>query len=281
MTLLAAQLKRNIVSEGFDLSQSNRMRACVQVLPQEIITAVFSAENELQYLKHYSFKPAEKTGDSLTHLIQAEPFFSQTFESVVIGLSSSCFTFVPAPLFQQKNMQDWLAFNHEIPKGSVVLQDELKSCDSRLVYAVPEGVKNSLDRSFPNNITKCYMSSLVENLSAGRLRKCSLDIHPAAFDLILSDGKLVMANTFLYESAEDLLYFLLASLQQNNFKPAETEVILSGEIESGSALHELLKEYIPHLKFAVMDKSILLKEEFISLPHHFYHSLFNLYLCAL
>jgi hypothetical protein len=96
-------------------------------------------------------------------------------------------------------------------------------------------------------------------------------------DIALYQNRLLFFNSFSFQAAEDFLYFILASLEQNNCTLESTEIILAGEIETGSALYNTLKKYVPKIKFAVADKSIVRKNDFAKLPDHFY---FIIYTCA-
>ncbi|HEX7414124.1 MAG TPA: DUF3822 family protein, partial [Bacteroidia bacterium] len=145
-------------------------------------------------------------------------------------------------------------------------------------------LKIGIDQTFPNNHIKHKTTCLIESLTdiaSKRYKTCLVHVGTDSFDVALYDKKLILFNTFEYQSTEDFLYFILASLEQNKFSIEETEIVLAGEIETQSALYDTLQDYFPKVKFAVHNKAIVLNNDFAKLPNHFYYSLFNLYLCAL
>ena len=236
------------------------------------------------YLQHYTYKSNEKASEVFDHLVRTEVFFSQTYLNVYVSILNPLYTIVPTALYLADNKADWLKFNHVMPADTLVLSDDTYSSDSKCIYGISEKLKGLIDHTFPNNQIKHKITCISESLSdiaSKKYTSCLVHVGTDSFDVALYNKKLLFFNTFEYQSTEDFLYYILATLEQHNFLPDETEITLAGEIETQSALHDTLKEYFPKLKFAVRNKSIVLKHDFEKLPDHFFYSLFNLYLCAL
>jgi len=281
---LAAKIKTKIIAPDFDFKQSSKLRACIEISTTDIVTALFSAQNELVYLQHYTFKSSEKINEVFEHLVHTEVFFSQVYLNVYISILNPLYTIVPTSLYQSDNNDRWLKFNHTVTDDVVVLNDDVYSTDSKCVYAVNQKLKTLIDQTFPNNHIKHKTTCITESLAgfvSKKHKSCLVHVGADSFDIALYNKKMLFFNTFEYQSTEDFLYFILASLEQNKFQVEETEITLAGEIEANSALYDTLKEYFPKLKFAVNNKTIVLKNDFEKIPNHFYYSLFNLYLCAL
>lgn len=284
MKTVAAKIKTKLIAPDFDFKQSPKLRACLEISSTDIVTALFTAKNELVYLQHYTFKSSEKINEVFDHLLHSEVFFSQGYASVYISISNALYTVVPSSLFQADDKEKWLAYNHVISGEDLVLSDDINSTDSKCVYAINQKLKILIDQTFPNNHIKHKSTCITESLAglASKTHKtCLVHVGTDSFDVALYDKKLLFFNTFEYQSTEDFLYFILASLEQNKLAVEESEIVLAGEIEAQSALYDALKEYFPKLKFAVQNKTIVLNNDFAKLPNHFYYSLFNLYLCAL
>ncbi|MHB8261664.1 MAG: DUF3822 family protein [Bacteroidia bacterium] len=284
MKTVAAKIKTKLVAPNFDFNQSAKLRACIELSATEVFCVLFSDKNELVYLQHFTFKPNEKIEESFAHLVHTEAFFSQNYLSVHIGVSNALYTLVPTSLFQSDTKEKWLTYNHVIDDAAMMLSDDFNSTDSKCVYSLNEKLKVLIDQTFPNNHIKHKTTCLIESLAdvaSKRYKTCLVHVGTANFDVALYDKKLILFNTFEYQSTEDFLYYILASLEQNKFLIEETELVLAGEIETQSALYDALKDYFPKVKFAVHNKAIILNNDFAKLPNHFYYSLFNLYLCAL
>jgi hypothetical protein len=284
MKTLSINSKLKISSPVLDLKKHAQLRACIELSANEIILALFTLENELVYLEHFVLKANERAAYVLEYLAQNNEFFAHSYATVSVGHSSWHYTLVPGALFDSANKEQLLRFNHPIASQETVLSDEIFSAESFCVYSVDPKVKGLLDRIFPNNHVKHVATCLIEGLpavSSKTHKTCLVHVGAERMDVALYHKKLLFFNSFQYQTAEDFLYFILASLEQNGAALEETEVVLAGEIEAGSALYHTIHKYIPKVKFAVTDKNILKKNDFVKLPEHFYFSLFNLYLCGL
>ncbi|MFN6040244.1 MAG: DUF3822 family protein, partial [Bacteroidota bacterium] len=86
--------------------------------------------------------------------------------------------------------------------------------------------------------------------------------------------------TFNYTNPEDILYFALFAMDQNGFDQLTERVLIAGEIENGSGIHKLLKQYIKNLSFAVTDKSLVRENKIAEMPHHYFFNLLNRLTCG-
>ncbi|MBI3142645.1 MAG: DUF3822 family protein [Bacteroidetes bacterium] len=97
-----------------------------------------------------------------------------------------------------------------------------------------------------------------------------------------SNGKLFLANSFRFNTKEDILYYLVAVAEQSGIKLSEHRVSYSGFLRPTSALKRMLMEYIPDV--VPIDLSI----HHITFPppitpdlQHMYADMFILPLCGL
>lgn len=267
-----------------DLKQHAKLRACIEIAPSEITLALFSLESELVYLEQFILKAGERMHETLEHLVQNHDLFAHNYANVYIGIANAHYTLVPGALFESANKEQLFKFNHALASDEIVLTDEIFSSESVCVYSVNKRIKELLDKAFPNNHIRHKATCLIESLPSADSKThktCLVNVQGENMDVALYQKKLLFFNSFGFQSAEDFLYFILAALEQNNCTLEETEIVLAGEIETGSALYNTIKKYIPKIKFAVVNRSIIKKNDFVKLPEHFYFSLFNLYLCAL
>lgn len=284
MKTLAPDTKVKINSPVLDLKQHSQMHACIELAENTITLALFTASQELVLLEELALKAGERLPETIELLISNHPFFAQPYAQVLIGMAHANYTLVPSPLFDNGAREELYKLNHKLYPGQSVAADEMVGAGSYCLYAVNEKIREMINKTFPNNHLQhkaTYLAASLPGLAAKGRKTCLVNVHGENMDLLLYDQKLVFANSFSCQASEDFLYFMLAALEQNEWKPADTEIILAGGVEAGSALYHTLQKYLPRLRFAVTGKSITRKNDFIKLPDHFYFSLYNLYLCAL
>jgi hypothetical protein len=113
----------------------------------------------------------------------------------------------------------------------------------------------------------CLLPALNSNDNAGVLY---LFFYPRYFSLIASkDGKLQLAQTRTYSTAEDVLYFILNVFQQYAIEK-NSEILTGGFIDEKSKLYETLYQYLEGMKLAPVDETLFASDAFKDYsPHYF------------
>ncbi len=62
--------------------------------------------------------------------------------------------------------------------------------------------------------------------------------------IAITDGNLVLCNSYKAKTNDDIFYFVMLAVEQLNFIPAETELVILGEPPSRTEIFELFKNYI-------------------------------------
>ena len=107
-----------------------------------------------------------------------------------------------------------------------------------------------------------------------------LNVHEQQIELLIKkDKKLLLYNVFNTKSDEDVLYYLLFSIEQFNLNPLTLKLAFSGNRSTGDELFKAIKKYLKYADVVVSDKIIKRKDVFETLPHHYYFSLLNSVLC--
>jgi len=107
-----------------------------------------------------------------------------------------------------------------------------------------------------------------------------MNLHHGTMEICaLKNGALEFYNVFKWNSDEDILYYLLFSLEQFGFDAANVRLTLAGERPLNSALFDALKRYFKHINYTTPAPSLKLSGDLARLPSHYYFSLLNQHLC--
>jgi len=143
-------------------------------------------------------------------------------------------------------------------------------------------LEKTLKKISPSIRIRHHFSPLIEkNLSVNKNksgRRAFVHVQDQRFDLIISEtGKLLLANTFSFQTSEDFIYYLLFACEQLKMNPETLELEITGEVETNSAISSLAKKYIRNIKFGQRPVETRFAKEFEQFPSHFYHNLFSLH----
>jgi hypothetical protein len=226
-----------------------------------------------------------KTNDELisqlSHFISDFDLHKEAYKSVFINWIGSHFTLIPASFYDPDKAREMLEFNVGNIEGEQILTSDVN--DIKFIYSVPADLKNFLDKTFPNhNFKHIGYSSLKLFFSHFQLKNADifLNIHKGQTEvLIKKDKRPVLYNMFKTQSDEDILYFLMFSVEQFDLDPQTLKLYISANRGTNDPLFTAIKKYIRNVDHTVSDKLIIRKEAFEKLPHHYYFSALNRLLC--
>lgn len=217
--------------------------------------------------------------------ILAQEQFKTEFKLVSFALVDSLYTLVPASLFDSSKKFEYLKLNHSLndPLELIFLSEEISGIDSQLVYAYPQILYKFLSGRFQKLSIHHSLVPCLEDFSLQKKNKARVHLHIQSdrFDLIyFNEGKLQMVNSFLYQTVEDFIYYLLYVMEQMQIDRDKIELTLYGEFELRSSLHDLIFQYVRQPELKERSKEINYSRLLDELPRHQFVNLFNLYLCG-
>jgi len=232
------------------------------------------------------FKESVKQNDELSDLflqfLNENGFQKTNYKTVLINWAGNHFTLVPASFYNSEKAKEMLEFNVGSTEGESSFTNDVN--DIKLIFSVPTEIKNSLDKTFPNHSFKHIgYSSMKLFFTHFQLKNADvfLNIHQGQTEvLIKKDKKPVLYNMFKTANDEDVLYYLLFSVEQFDLNPAELKLFVSANKPVTDNLFTAIKKYVRHVDFTVSDKLIVRKEAFEQIPHHYYFSVLNSLLCV-
>ncbi len=210
---------------------------------------------------------------------------SKKYNQVSISIANTYFAIVPKALFQKENLKSYIELNAKVANIVEYRFQILEKEGIVVCFALPKELSDWINQIFPKaKITheiSVVIQSVLRDFHSLSESKVVLNIHKGHFDLMfLSKGKLEFVNSFPFSEKEDLLYFVLFTLEQLNLDPHEIEVFLLGEIKKGSEQHQLLFQYIKNIHFGSRNKNIKISNGLNEIPNHYFYSVFNQSLCV-
>lgn len=226
-------------------------------------------------------KTTEELCNQLTQFISEYDLHKGAYRSVFINWIGNHFTLIPSSFYDAEKAREMLEFNVGDISSEQILTNDVN--DIKFIYSVPGELKSLLDKTFPNhNFKHIGYSSLKLFFTHFQLKNADifLNIHEGQTEvLIKKDKKPVLYNMFRTQSDEDILYFLMFSVEQFDLDPQNLRLFISANRETTDNLFTTIKKYVRNVDQTVSDKLIVRKEDFEKLPHHYYFTALNRLLC--
>ena len=232
--------------------------------------------NELFSLAYYSHDGSDR--NVVAGIFNDHPILQESYFKVLAAYDYPQSTLVPQQLYKAEESQSLLTRLYGVNGTSTVISEPVRGWELYNVYAVPREMHEWMKKKFSaGNYWHQYTIAIrnkAGNVSGGLLQ---VDLRPEDFTVVaLQDGKLLLAQTFVYATPEDILYYLLKICQENGLSQQEVVLSISGLIEKQSALYKDLYQYFIHIEFRNASWN-LPKNDY---PAHFFTSLNDLAQCA-
>jgi hypothetical protein len=251
----------------------------------QISAAVFNKDNtQLYEVCRIAFNESNQHSQNLinelTFFLKDFDILKHTYAHVQIQLLNRLFTLVPKS-FSNGNLKEILAFNLGLTDIKKI-QQSLINNSINFVYTYDHDLHLFLEKTF--NTAKIEHAGAVSAdlfLKSAILKKSDvfLNIHDHVIELMVKkDSDLLFYNVFKWDSNEDILYFLLFSIEQFQLDQSTLLLSIAANLPTTHTLFELMKKYIRHIQF-VSSKAIDVPVE--NLPNHYYFNLLNYHLCEL
>ncbi|WP_424001532.1 DUF3822 family protein [Maribacter sp. IgM3_T14_3] len=202
--------------------------------------------------------------DELQKLFQKHDIENMQFDEVIAVHRNTLFGLVPKSLFNQNHLNEYLKFNTRVLANDVLAYDEVENHELVNVYVPYTNINNYIyelfgEFDYMHNGT-VLLQSLLNNQTQKQETTCFAHVNKNQLDItVLNQRKLLLYNSFKYNTKEDFAYYLLFVLEQLELDPKTVKVKLFGEIEEDDEIYQLCYKYIQNISIFEPSSSQLLK----------------------
>jgi hypothetical protein len=199
-------------------------------------------------------------------LINSDDFESfVTDTEVTFSISDSKATLVPASLYSETEKAKNFEFLFGTSDDVLIQSQEFSNSDTIGVFGVPKGIAEVVSEP----IQTSYFNWL-DGLATDSVKvRANLVFNEKQFTLAIhKEGKLIFSNWFDYSKSDDVLYYLMASLETLKILHSEVEVVLSGKVEKGDKIHTSITKFISKLTFGKHPKNLTFSYSFKEILEH-------------
>ena len=225
--------------------------------------------------------------DFLSEIRTTLPWLESTFKLVKIAFNGKKATLVPDLLFDPGKEAHYYNFNYAPLQEEMVFHDHILPLDVWQVYSVPEAVVVAVREFFPRTRMIHASSLLIESVWINYKNRISsphvfVHIREDNFDLMIFDGRLMSYfNSFPFQNAEEVAYYLIFVLEQLNFNPETVPVVLLGNSAATAGLPALLLRYLRHVEHGRRNEAYSYSYILNQLPPQNCFTLLNFFSCGL
>lgn len=279
---MSAEISINHTSFG---QSSNLADTLVIELSETLIQfcELESAQNKPVFICEYSIENILKhtLSEHFISAIKHFQFSKKQYQHVYINYFTQQFTLCPTTFYNSDANRSMLEFNTGSTLDKVIVTDDVNT-DIKLIYAIDESLKSTLDLIFPSHQLKHSLTVLSKLMLVSEeliKENILLSIHANYIEVVVKqEQKLVLTNQFSIKTQEDVLYYVLFILEQYQLNPITANITIVGNLDTNSELIGSLKKYIKNIRLALGNKSINWSD-ITGAPQHFNYTLINRLFC--
>ncbi len=204
------------------------------------------------------------------------------WNEVRLAVTGRAFTLLPAPLFRPGDEATTLRLHHSLKPTETVHHLTHPTLELVNVFAAENVITNWLTATHgPGGRLLHHTSALLAGLGrqreAGAPRRLYLNLSPDNLTLVVIGQQLEYCNVFAYTTAEDILYFTILVMQEIGLNPDEDQVTIWGELTHDSAVFDLLRTYLRHIRLGARPFDLQYSYRFADVFEHRYFELLSLH----
>lgn len=208
---------------------------------------------------------------------------SHEFRQVQAGLISNEYTLIPEALYRKDD--ELLYFRKNFTDSFRYKIHSRQSHQNHLyvTFGTEPELETELLHLFQDPQILHHSQALIAGFAGHAYsadKNIWLQIHRESLDIVVSENrKLLLVNSFQWQSNEDVLYYLLFVSEQLGVNTDKSGVTISGEVIEGSALYLLIYNHFRNVAFPSRPSTLSNAFSDDDLPFHEYALMYNFSLC--
>lgn len=205
-------------------------------------------------IKFDTSKKTIKIEDHYAEAFKKHPELKDTYDDIMVIHNNNLSTFVPSALFDENYLGSYLQYTTKVFETDFFTYDEISNYQMNAVYIPYININNFLIDNVGSFDYKHVNSILVEKLLEASknndARKMIVNFNPEHFEIIVVENqKLLLFNSFEYQTPEDFIYYLLFTAEQLSLNPEIFPLELLGTINKNDPFYAIAYKYIRNVSF--------------------------------
>lgn len=285
-TVTSYKLIKRVKDESFDLEQLQQYTLLINSGVRDFQVSVWDATTgKVLFFEDYVLG---ETHDHTEHLEAVKALFDSHellqagfWKEVIIGIKNTKFVQVPAALFAEASVADYLKFNAKIEADELVLHSRSSATDAITVFAIHQGLHSLLMAQYKNIPVKFVHQShaIISGCLSYAKTDAPLYIYVDRFKLhilCLRNGRLAYYNQFVIKQFSDYVKYIMLVMKSMNMDQETSQVVLWGYIGKNSPHYQEFVKYVRNVSFGGRLSNLKFGFLFDEIQDHHFFDLFAL-----
>lgn len=214
----------------------------------------------LEILFEKQLNDLEELLEEIKNIFKENAILHLEYQEVLVIHQNNLNTIVPESYFDEKSLRNYLNFNIKVLQTDYIAFDTIQGIEAKNVYVPYVNINNYLFQNFGEFEYKHHSSIFIEKLmkkSQPQEKTMFVNVSERNIDIvILQHEKLLFSNSFLFNTKEDFIYYILFVAEQLQLDNEAFKLYFVGEINTTSGLYQIAYKYIKYVYFLRSNNSI-------------------------
>lgn len=236
-----------------DITEKKYKKLSIQVSLTGLSFCCFDTlNNTVSSFKEIHFDHFDKNikiEDLFANAFEKHPELNEKYDDVLVIHNNNLSTFVPSPLFDENYIGSYLQYNTKVFETDFFAFDEISNYEINAVYIPYVNMNNffidkfgTFDYKHANSILVTKLLDASKNVDT---KKMMVHFNSTHFEIVvIQNQKLLLFNSFEYQTTEDFIYYILFTAEQLNMNPENFPLELIGNITTESPFYKIAYKYI-------------------------------------
>ncbi|MBS9774802.1 MAG: DUF3822 family protein [Tenacibaculum sp.] len=178
----------------------------------------------------------------------------QDFKEVIVIHQNYLSTIVPDEYFDEEKLKTYLDYTIKTLPNDYIVFDGINTIKANNVYIPFVNVNNYLFQNFGEFEFKHHSTVLIEKLMEytknDEKEHFFVNVSKKNIDIVVTkNNELILYNSFLYNTKEDFIYYILFVAEQLEINFKELQLTFLGSIKKNNELYNMAYKYVKHISF--------------------------------
>lgn len=282
--------KLRLVDPEFEAENLSQYELFLAITESSIeLMVVDSLKDKSMYFERFAAGhnvSVTETIEALNELMESHSFLQAAFwKRIVIAHDSPHYTLIPASLFDENFVEHYLPAVRSKEEWDF-LHQYITIADMVQVFAVPANLKKwcatqwGMKAIEQVHATRGLLELNFRKGPTSAEEKMELTVENDLIHVLTKKGnRLVSLNSFHWQVPEDIVYFVLFTMEQLGLSAEKTNLVVRGMLDKSSQVFKKLYQYIRYVQIGQRPDFLYYGYVFDELPDAACHPLAGLHLC--
>ena len=225
--------------------------------------------------------PLKLTTNISKFLQKFSPIHKESHALLAINISQS--TFIPEPLFDKKNLSNYITINKSIKPMEKHIYVKQKFADCYTISTINKNLEQEFEKTFKKTTIKPFASVLTDYAiyrSEKNTNEILMHIDEQQFNIVyLKNKQFIFYNQFNFDYASDFLYYFTNCLHILDINQYNTKLNIISNLEKTHTYFNMIKDYMQNIIFLKKPNMFLYNPQLIDFQDYKNHHIFSQIIC--